>query len=128
MPDPKESGISDLKKSNIPVNNENRNVTPLGSGLIRDTSNASFMGVREGSANRIVEDKHLGPAALKLKVNQPGVPGMPRPVSRYVQNQAQSAPSKREATKGNDDYSDEDYEDNFDDAADNGVDEMERIR
>ena len=27
-----------------------------------------------------------------------------------------------------DDYSDEDYEENFDDAADNGEDEMDRIR
>ena len=77
-----------MKKLNIPMNNDNRNVTPLGNGLNRDASNNSFMGgARADSANRIVEDKHLGPAASKLKVNQPGVPGMPRPISRYQQNQ-----------------------------------------
>lgn len=38
--------------------------------MSRDASNTSFLGnAREGSANRIVEDKHLGPAAMKLKVN-----------------------------------------------------------
>ena len=70
------------------MNNDNRNVTPLGNGMNRDTSNTSFMGggARENSANRIVEDKHLGPQALKSKVNQPGAPGMPRPISRYQQN------------------------------------------
>ena len=69
------------------MNNDNRNVTPLGNGLSRDVSNTSFMGgARDGSANRIVEDKHLGPAALKLKVNQAGTPGMTRPISRYQQN------------------------------------------
>jgi len=117
-----------MKKLNIPMNNDNRNVTPLGNGMHRDASNNSFMGgARENSANRIVEDKHLGPMALKNKVNQPGAPGMPRPISRYQQNL--SAPSKRESTKGaNDDYSDEDYEDNFDDANDNGEDAMDKIR
>ena len=73
-----------MKKLNIPMNNDNRNVTPLGNGMNRDASNNSFMGgARENSANRIVEDKHLGPMALKNKVNVPGAPGMPRPVSRY---------------------------------------------
>lgn len=76
-----------MKKLNIPVNNDNRNVTPLGNGMSRDASNTSFLGgARADSANRIVEDKHLGPAALKLKVNQAGTPGMPRPMSRYQQN------------------------------------------
>ena len=84
MPDPKQSGISDMKKLNIPVNNDNRNVTPLGAGMNRDASNTSFMGgARENSANRHVEDKHLGPMALKSRVNQPGAPGMPRPVSSF---------------------------------------------
>ena len=85
MPDPKQSGISDMKKLSIPMsNNDNRNVTPLGNGMNRDASNTSFMGgARADSANRIVEDKHLGPAALKLKVNQPGAPGMPRPISSF---------------------------------------------
>ena len=59
-----------MKKLSVPMNNENRNVTPLGNGLNRDSSNTSFMGgARENSANRIIEDKHLGPSALKLKVN-----------------------------------------------------------
>ena len=88
MPDPKESGISDMKKLSIPMSNDNRNqMTPLGNGLNRDASSGSFLG-REGSASRIVEDKHLGPSGLKSRVNQPGVPGMPRPVSKYVPNQA----------------------------------------
>ena len=83
MPDPKESGISDMKKLSVPMsNNVNRNVTPLGNGLARDASSGSFMG-RDGSASRLVEDKHLGPATLKSRVNQPGVPGMPRPSSKY---------------------------------------------
>ena len=36
MPDPKQSGISDMKKLNIPMNTDNRNVTPLGNGMNRD--------------------------------------------------------------------------------------------
>jgi|APSaa5957512535_1039671.scaffolds.fasta_scaffold24675_2 hypothetical protein len=106
MPDPKQSGLTD-NSLNIPIN-DMRNPTP--NGLYRDESNRSFA----GSANRIVEDKHLGPSAMKAKV------GLPRPTSKMLLSN-----SKRAETQ---DYSDEDYEDNFDDAADNGEDEMEKLR
>ena len=63
---------------------------------------------------------------------------MPRPQSRYQQNQTGtgthsvnqsiSGMSKRESTKAGDDYSDDDYEEGFEAADAGGEDEMEKLR
>ena len=120
MPDPKKSGLSPnaaaFQKNQLNVPSGNRNAAN-GSALNRDSSRGGLN--RDGSANRLVEDKYLGPSIMKIKGDGSN---KPRPMSKMKLNTAQK---EREQTN---DYSDEDYEEGFDDANDDGLDEMEKIR
>ena len=70
-PDPNSSGIAQTAQKpqmNQFANRNNVNNTMLGvPDMNRDNSNKSLLR-RDGSQNRLVEDKQLGPAKMKAKV------------------------------------------------------------
>lgn len=96
--------------------------------MSRDGSSSNLLR-KDGSENRLVEDKQLGPQKMKLKVaaNVQAGAGNQGSASRLASGIPR--PASKMTGKGKDDaYEDEDYEEGFDDADDGGVDEMDRLR
>lgn len=86
----------------------------------RDLSRGSLMN-RDGSANRLVEDTHLGPQMMKKKISS--MNSAQRPISKMKQN----GPTPGASSRAPDQNSEEDYDEGgFDDVNEDaqGVDEM----
>ena len=115
-PDPSDAGLTTKILNRIDQEDKELNQT-----YNRDSASNSLL--RNGSASRLVEDKHLGPKVMKQKVAQQveynkwnGGPGLPR------------AQPNINASKRDEDY-EEDYEEGFEDAhQNNGEDEMDKVR
>lgn len=99
-------------------------------GMSRDGSSSNLL-KKDGSENRLVEDKQLGPQKMKLKVAanvQAGAGSQGGSASRLASGIPRPASKLAGKGKGEEAEDDEDYEEGFDDADDGGVDEMERLR
>jgi hypothetical protein len=81
-PDPSDAGLTTKILNRIDQEDKDLNQT-------YERASASNSLLRNGSASRLVEDKHLGPQIMKKKVNQQVEynkwnqgPGLPRPQSK----------------------------------------------
>jgi len=113
-PDPTQSGIRNQ---------------PLGNSRDQTTSVLK----RDGSMNKLVNEKHLGPSALKDRKPLENWPTESKTNSGTNSKMAMNTPLKNPNKKAMPPYmqkheDDEDYEEGFEEGAEDGEDEMERLR
>ena len=125
-PDPTKSGMNSK-----PYDHRNENLN-----LNRDISSSSLLN-RDGSQARLVEDKHLGPKALKSKVgtaapySQWQQPVVSQPVKSINKAGVPRPPSsmKPSFTAGTSNHRvDTNYEEDYDEGGFEDADEIERLQ